>query len=148
MGRTQAKAPTPGGPSRRWPLVQRTLIRLGVIVAAALVIGTILHRVAGRVDGDGTGEGNRNPLPPAGFLQGVAQGALMPLALPNLLVGRDVPIYAARNTGRSYKLGYTVGVNGCGLIFFGLLFWRLSRLRRRLEARATSGPTVPPGAVE
>ena len=58
-------------------------------------------------------------------------GALMPLALPNLLVGRDVPIYAEHNTGRTYKLGYTAGVNGCGLLFFGFFFRRLARWRRR-----------------
>ena len=70
---------------------------------------------------------------PAGFLLGVIQGALMPIALPNLLFGHDVPIYAAQNNGRLYKLGYTVGVNACGLIFFGVFFWRLCRLRARLK---------------
>ena len=46
--------------------------------------------------------------------RGVLHGALMPLAWPNLLLGRDVTIYATDNTGRLYKLGYTLGVNGCG----------------------------------
>lgn len=55
----------------------------------------------------------------------------MPGALPNLLVGNDIPIYAANNTGRTYKLGYTCGVNACGAIFFGLFFWRVSRWRKR-----------------
>ena len=55
----------------------------------------------------------------------------MPMAMPNLLVGRDVSIYSTRNTGLKYKLGYTVGVNGCGAIFFGVLFWRFSRWRKR-----------------
>ena len=66
---------------------------------------------------------------PAGFGQGMVQGALMPLALPNLLVGKDVTIYAANNSGRSYKLGYALGVNLCGLLFFGFLFWRVARWR-------------------
>jgi len=66
----------------------------------------------------------------AGFGRGVLHGALMPLALPNLLMGCDVAIYAENNTGRTYKLGYTVGVNGCGLLFFGLLFWRLGSWTR------------------
>ena len=67
---------------------------------------------------------------PAGFLRGTLQGALMPVALPNLLIGNDVTIYAANNTGRTYKLGYTFGVNACGLIFFGWFFWRVGRWRK------------------
>ena len=70
---------------------------------------------------------------PAGFGRGVLHGALMPCAMPNLLIGHDVTIYDANNTGRSYKLGYTVGVNGCGAIFFGLFFWRISRWRKRTD---------------
>jgi hypothetical protein len=54
----------------------------------------------------------------------------MPLALPNLVAGYDVAIYAASNTGRTYKLGYALGVNLCGLIFFGLFFWRVRRWAR------------------
>jgi len=67
----------------------------------------------------------------AGFFQGMAQGALMPCSLPNLLFGHDVTIYAPNNTGLTYKLGYTVGVNTCGAIFFGFVFWRLNRWRKR-----------------
>ena len=57
----------------------------------------------------------------------------MPMAMPNLLVGRDVMIYSQNNTGVMYKLGYTAGVNGCGAIFFGVLFWRVNRLKRGRE---------------
>jgi hypothetical protein len=57
----------------------------------------------------------------------------MPCALPNLLVGNDVTIYAQNNTGRTYKLGYTCGVNACGAVFFGMFFWRLNRWRRRMN---------------
>jgi len=60
----------------------------------------------------------------AGFRLGVLHGALMPVALPSLLLGRDVPIYAAINQGRIYKLGYIAGINLCGLLFFGLAFRR------------------------
>ena len=42
--------------------------------------------------------------------------------MPSLLEGEDVPIFAANSTGRNYKLGYIAGINGCGLIFFGLAF--------------------------
>jgi hypothetical protein len=68
---------------------------------------------------------------PAGFVGGMVQGATMPMALPNLLLGRDVIIYAPNNTGLSYKLGYTLGVNVCGLIFFGLFFRRMHRRKLR-----------------
>jgi Mg/Co/Ni transporter MgtE len=60
----------------------------------------------------------------AGFRRGVVHGALMPVALPSLLLGKDVPIYASSNSGRTYKLGYIVGINLCGLLFFGLAFRR------------------------
>ena len=65
--------------------------------------------------------------PDAGFGRGALHGALMPIALPSLLLGRDVPIYAAENSGRPYKIGYIVGINLCGLAFFGPLFWRPKR---------------------
>jgi hypothetical protein len=55
----------------------------------------------------------------------------MPMSMPNLLVGRDINIYAMRNTGLTYKLGYTMGVNLCGALFFGLFFFRVSKWRRK-----------------
>src|SRR4051794_31949607 len=64
---------------------------------------------------------------PAGFFHGMLHGALMPCALPNLVAGVDVPIYAEKNTGLSYKLGYTMGVNACGLLFFGFLFVQIQQ---------------------
>jgi hypothetical protein len=71
---------------------------------------------------------------PAGFSRGLLHGAMMPGAMMNLLIGRDVSIYAQENTGRTYKLGYTAGVNGCGALFFGFFFWRINRWRKRLKA--------------
>jgi hypothetical protein len=62
-----------------------------------------------------------------GFGYGMLHGALMPLALPGLVLGRDVEIYAADNSGRCYKIGYICGINVCGLAFFGSLFWRPKR---------------------
>jgi hypothetical protein len=64
---------------------------------------------------------------PFGFGYGMLHGALMPLALPSLLLGRDVVIYATDNSGRFYKIGYICGINVCGLAFFGSLFWRPRR---------------------
>jgi len=100
---------------------KRIMRRFLTIVGAAVIIGAIFHFVAH----------GAQRLKPAGFQAGLAHGALMPMALPNLLVGDDVTIYAQENTGRLYKLGYTAGVNGCGLLFFGFFFWRVSRWRRK-----------------
>ena len=62
-----------------------------------------------------------------GFWLGCAHGALMPMALPSLLMNKDVSIYAAVNQGRIYKIGYIAGINGCGFVVFGLSFWRPRR---------------------
>ena len=55
----------------------------------------------------------------------------MPLAWPALLGGADQSIYSERNSGRTYKLGYSLGVNVCGAVFFGWGFWRFNRWRRQ-----------------
>jgi hypothetical protein len=68
-----------------------------------------------------------------GFWFGVAHGALMPIALPSLLMGQDVEIFATPNSGRGYKIGYIGGINLCGLLFFGTAFWK-----------PTKKPTAPP----
>jgi len=60
----------------------------------------------------------------AGFSFGLLHGAMMPLSLPSLVIGRDVPIYDTNNSGRIYKIGFICGVDICGLIFIGPLFWR------------------------
>lgn len=62
-----------------------------------------------------------------GFGYGMLHGALMPMALPSLVIGEDVAIYAANNSGRAYKIGYIAGINVCGLIVFGSAFWRPRR---------------------
>jgi len=102
---------------RRWKIPARLL----VFVLLAMAIGWTLNQIGKSLE--------RSPRP-AGFSRGIVQGALMPMALPNLLVGKDVTIYSANNTGLTYKLGYTVGVNAAGALFFGLFFWRISRWRR------------------
>lgn len=66
----------------------------------------------------------------AGFPTGLLEGALMPAALPGLVAGNDVPIYAPNNLGRRYKIGYIVGLNTCGTLFFGLAFWQPRRKKR------------------
>jgi hypothetical protein len=99
----------------------RILLRLGIVLLVAGAIGGLLNHVSASLEVDAR---------PAGFARGVLQGALMPMSMPNLMVGRDVSIYSPNNTGVSYKLGYTAGVNGCGALFFGFLFWRLNRWRK------------------
>jgi hypothetical protein len=80
---------------------------------------------------DGTARADLKGNQPAGFGLGMVHGALMPLALPRLATGGDVAIYALNNTGRSYHLGYTLGVNLCGAAFFGFSFWWYGRAWRR-----------------
>jgi hypothetical protein len=65
----------------------------------------------------------------AGFYTGLLEGALMPAALPGLLAGKDVPIYAPNNDGRGYKIGFIVGLNTCGTFFFGIAFWQPRKRR-------------------
>ena len=73
-----------------------------------------------------------------GFWMGALHGALMPVAAPSLLMGQDVPIYAPTNTGRGYKLGYIAGINGCGLVFFGLAFYQPNRGSRDSEKKTST----------
>lgn len=118
MVASQPAAPPP--PPRR-PFGSRLL---GFLVVA-YVVGLILESSATRL---------YESEQPAGFARGILHGAIMPLAMPNLMAGRDMTIYSAVNTGRTYKLGYTLGVNGCGLLFFGFFFWRVKRLRQEWRA--------------
>jgi len=60
----------------------------------------------------------------AGFYSGLIHGAMMPAALPTLLTGKDLPIYATNNVGRGYNIGFILGINACGTLFFGIAFWR------------------------
>lgn len=66
----------------------------------------------------------------AGFPAGLLEGAVMPAALPILVAGRDTPIYAANNIGRGYKIGFILGLNTSGTIFFGVAFWQPRRRRQ------------------
>jgi hypothetical protein len=114
----------PTGPKQTWfKILKRTV---SVLVLAFLVGYGMRHTSAAL---------ERSPAP-AGFGRGMLQGALMPCALPNLLVGADVSIYNPNNTGVPYKLGYTCGVNACGAVFFGLFFLRLNRWRKRFKVTA------------
>jgi hypothetical protein len=103
------------------PLWKRILTRLLIVVIVTTVFSLTLDYSSESATSN----------QPAGFTKGLLHGALMPGAMPHLLFGHDVTIYAPNNTGRTYKLGYTAGVNGCGAIFFGLLYWRFNRWRKK-----------------
>jgi hypothetical protein len=92
------------------------------VIATAFLVGWLLNHTAVALE---------QRQEPAGFVRGVVQGALMPCTLPALLLGHDVAIYTAPNTGVPYKRGYTLGVNLCGAVFFGLLYRRIHRWRQR-----------------
>jgi hypothetical protein len=91
------------------------MVKIATLVLLGVVFGYAFDWAAPRFYGP-------ERLPGLGL--GVLHGALMPIALPSLLMGKDVPIYAASNTGRIYKIGYIAGINLCGLTFFGVAFWR------------------------
>jgi len=88
-------------------------LKLVWLVVVGSVMGFCYQRAIPRI---------YRPETKAGFWLGTVHGMLMPVALPNLLAGQDVPIFATNNSGRIYKLGYIAGINLCGLIFFGVPF--------------------------
>jgi hypothetical protein len=69
----------------------------------------------------------------ADFKMGIVHGILMPAALPGLFARHDLPIYAPNNSGRNYKIGYILGINTCGTLFFGVAYWGMSRPRRKSD---------------
>ena len=117
-----SSSPVPCAFRRVLPVVRR----IGTTLLVAYSIGR-LSDLAMRADA-------RVEDPP-GFGRGMLHGALMPVAWPSLLMGHDQPIYAERNTGRLYKLGYSAGINICGAMFFGGLFWRFNRWREAAKSR-------------
>jgi hypothetical protein len=107
--------------------ILRVLPRIALIIVVTWAFGWVLNRSASSANAR---------LEPAGFGRGMIHGALMPGAMPSLLLGRDVVIYASNNNGRLYKLGYTCGVNAAGAFFFGSFYFRVSRWRRTLGLKA------------
>lgn len=93
-------------------------VKMAILVLLGLVFGFGHGWAASRFYG---------PERVAGFHLGVVHGALMPAALPSLLMGKDLPIYAPKNIGRGYNIGFLLGVNFCGTLFFGVGFWPITR---------------------
>jgi hypothetical protein len=123
---TQYAGPMPRPTGNRQSLVVKVAAR----VAVFLLMGALAARVL-----DYSAASMKDQTRPAGFATGMLHGACMPCTWPMLALGRNPPIYAENNAGQPYKLGYTLGVNTCGLIFFGLLFWRLQRWRKAMTAK-------------
>ena len=123
----QAPAPTTepstSSTSKKWTptRIAKLLLRLALIVVITWGWGWVLNKSATST--------NARP-EPAGFGRGMLHGALMPGAMPSLLFGKDVVIFAPNNNGRLYKLGYTFGVNACGAFFFGTFFYRLRKINK------------------
>ncbi len=99
------------------------------VIAIKIVFLTVLTLVLGFAQ-DWASSRCYKPDHVAGFHMGLLHGVLMPAALPGLLMGNDLPIYAPNNSGRLYNMGYIFGINSCGTVFFGIAFWRPRRWRR------------------
>lgn len=106
----QPASPPPVRPARAWRFWVQKVVSLVVL---GILLGWVYDYSVPRL---------YQPQVPAGFFHGVVHGALMPVALPDLLMGHDVPIFSGNNSGRWYKIGYIAGINLCGLLFFGLAF--------------------------
>jgi hypothetical protein len=90
-------------------------IKIAALVLMSLALGFGYDRAAPRTYA---------PERVAGFFSGMMHGALMPAALPTLVFGKDLPIYAPNNVGRGYNIGFILGLNACGTLFFGIGFWK------------------------
>jgi hypothetical protein len=109
MSESRAAARFAGLTFRDW--TKKIVVFLGVAIAMGWFYGWASPRVFPREKR-------------VGFGYGMLHGALMPMALPSLVMGLNVDIFAANNSGRPYKIGYICGINLCGLIFFGSAFWK------------------------
>jgi hypothetical protein len=98
-------------PTSKW---RQQAIKIAALALFSLVLGFGYDRAAPRTYA---------PERVAGFFTGMMHGALMPAALPTLVFGKDLPIYAPNNVGRGYNIGFILGLNTCGTLFFGLAFW-------------------------
>jgi hypothetical protein len=128
MPDVKAQSDPPPRQAQSW--WRKLLWRIFLLIVVGMLVAQLLNYSARTIN---------TSKEPASFSQGVLHGAMMPCTLPALALGQEVEIYAARNTGRSYKLGYVLGVNLCGAIFFGLLYrrwhkWQAKRQNPALPA--------------
>lgn len=107
-------APSQNATITSFSKVRGQAIKIAALVVMSLALGFGYDRAA---------PGTYGPEREAGFFTGMMHGALMPAALPTLVFGKDLPIYAQNNVGRGYKIGFILGLNTCGTLFFGIGFW-------------------------
>ena len=115
LGDMEATAPVQTAPVSSMSLVKFIVLKSILMIALCAILGVAQAWMA---------SWSYKPDRVAGFSIGLWHGMLMPAALPGLLMGQDLPIYAHNNTGRTYNIGYAMGINGCGLLFFSIAFWR------------------------
>ena len=108
------QAPNENATSTVSPKVKPQAIKIAALVLLSLALGFGYDRTAPRT---------YEPERVAGFFTGMMHGALMPAALPTLVFGKALPIYAQNNVGRGYNIGFILGLNTCGTLFFGVAFW-------------------------
>jgi hypothetical protein len=118
LWRMATPVPNPTATSGLSPRLKHWVVKISVLVLLGLLFGFGHGWAASRYYG---------PERVAGFHMGLLHGALMPAALPALLSGKDLPIYAPRNEGRPYNIGYILGINSCGTLFFGIGFWPMRK---------------------
>lgn len=129
------QAPSPNPPSQRQSWLRRGAIQAARLTVAGLFLGWFYAWAAPLAYPQAA---------PLGFGHGMLHGALMPMALPSLVLGQDVEIFAPNHNGRPYKLGYIVGINACGLVFFGIGFGRPGTVRTASSGRCGSPPDGRP----
>lgn len=118
----QVPALCPPSPVPRFKAVLRALATVAVAIGIGWACGAAMRTDARMVE-------------PPGLFRGMLHGAMMPVAWPTLLVGHDQEIYSSRNAGRPYKLGYSLGVNLSGLLFFGWLFLTVGSLKGLVQRK-------------
>ena len=111
----EVAVPNQSAPANSMPLVKFIVVKSVLLIAVCVILGVAQAWMA---------SWSYKPDRVAGFPIGLWHGMLMPAALPGMLMGQDLPIYATKNTGRPYNIGYAMGINGCGMLFFGVAFWR------------------------
>ena len=111
----EAAVPNQTVPANSMPLVKFIVVKSVILTALCVMLGLAQAWMA---------SWSYKPNRVAGFPIGLWHGMLMPAALPGLLMGQNLPIYALNNTGRTYNIGYAMGINGCGMLFFSVAFWR------------------------
>jgi hypothetical protein len=115
LGKMEVAVPNQAAPANSMSLVKFIVVKSILLVVVCVILGVAQAWMA---------SWSYKPDRIAGFPIGIWHGMLMPAALPGLLMGQDLPIYAPNNTGRPYNIGYAMGINGCGVLFFGVAFWR------------------------